>query len=104
MLFDAHSPGKKLGKKKDPLLLTGGDIKHNFLLQFYAIESRNVPIFRHQISHTEGRSAKQHLNLHTAEKDEIGRDHGWSEGKQRLVNNFKVHASLFFPRRFFVNH
>lgn len=29
------------------LWLTGGDIKHIFLLQFYAIESRNVPIFRY---------------------------------------------------------
>lgn len=61
---DAHSHSQTTthdkGHEEFLLLLTGGDIKHIFLLQFYAIESRKVPIFRYH-SH---KKKMKHLNLH----------------------------------------
>lgn len=45
------------------LWVTGGDIKHIFLLQFYAIESRNVPIFRYHSHKKTKAQRKQEENL-----------------------------------------
>lgn len=61
MFPHTHTPKAK--RKARLLLLTGGDIKHIFLLQFYAIESRKVPIFRYQ-SHkkSEPEWSEAHLN------------------------------------------
>lgn len=64
-------------KERSVLLLTGGDIKHIFLLQFYAIESRKDPIFRYQ-SHTQKKKMKHlktFMNPDEEKNVEIEKDH-----------------------------
>jgi hypothetical protein len=62
------------------LLLTGGDIKHIFLLQFYTIESRKVPIFPVSKPQKKERTPKPSTRT---EKSEIEKDAKWERATDR---------------------